>query len=239
MHLCCSRYCYTTLTFLFLTDLTPLGQLLTQSDSALINLAAFQWCAFVAPTLWNAKQQGWDLQETFKLKSCQFKWLLAGLGAGPALWLLVTTAISIKTGTWLGVSADTVVGLQASNSHSLIAGSSLLGSKGLNLSSSWKPLLTLISTVAVSPAVAEELLFRGLFLTALQDSLGWVDAVAVCAALFAAIHLSLQQFFSFAVLGFGAGALTVRSNSVYPAILLHGSYNATALVVGLLHELHQ
>lgn len=76
----------------------------------------------------------------------------AGLGAGPALWLLVTTAISIKTGTWLGVSADTVVGLQASNSHSLIAGSSLLGSKGLNLSSSWKPLLTLISTVAVSPA---------------------------------------------------------------------------------------
>lgn len=88
-------------------------------------------------------------------------------------------------------------------------------------------------------AVAEELLFRGLFLTALQDSLGWVDAVAVCAALFAAIHLSLQQFFSFAVLGFGAGALTVRSNSVYPAILLHGSYNATALVVGLLHELHQ
>lgn len=59
---------------------TAVGQLLTQSDSALINLAAFQWCAFVAPTLWNAKQQGWDLQETFKLKSCQFKWLLAGEG---------------------------------------------------------------------------------------------------------------------------------------------------------------
>lgn len=79
----------------------------------------------------------------------------------------------------------------------------------------------------------EELLFRGLLLTALQQRLGRVDAVAVCGALFALSHLSVAQFFPFALLGFAAGGVAVASGSVWPAVLLHFSYNSTGLALGL------
>jgi membrane protease YdiL (CAAX protease family) len=83
-------------------------------------------------------------------------------------------------------------------------------------------------------AVAEELLFRGLLLTAVQQRLGNTDAVAVVAALFALIHLDLQQFFLYCVLGGACGLLTVRSGSVWPAVVLHAAFNGTAVAAGLL-----
>jgi membrane protease YdiL (CAAX protease family) len=87
---------------------------------------------------------------------------------------------------------------------------------------------------ADTPAVAEELLFRGLLLTAVQQRLGNTDAVAVVAALFALIHLDLQQFFLYCVLGGACGLLAVRSGSVWPAVALHATFNATAVAAVLL-----
>lgn len=89
----------------------------------------------------------------------------------------------------------------------------------------------------LTTAVAEELLFRGLLLTAVQQRLGSIDAAAVVAALFALIHLDLQQFFLYCVLGGACGLITIRSGSVGPAIALHATFNATAVLAGLL--LHQ
>jgi membrane protease YdiL (CAAX protease family) len=70
-------------------------------------------------------------------------------------------------------------------------------------------------------------------MTSLEQRLGSVDRVAVSGALFAAIHLSAEQFFPFALLGFACGAAATASGSIYPAILLHMSYNMAALLVGL------
>jgi membrane protease YdiL (CAAX protease family) len=70
-------------------------------------------------------------------------------------------------------------------------------------------------------------------MTALEQKLGAVDRVAVSGALFAAIHLSTEQFFPFAVLGFACGAASSASGSIYPAILLHMTFNMAALLVGL------
>jgi membrane protease YdiL (CAAX protease family) len=79
----------------------------------------------------------------------------------------------------------------------------------------------------------EELLFRGLLLTALQSRFGRVDSVALCGALFALVHLSMEQFFPFSLLGFAAGFAAVASGSVWPAVLLHLSYNVTGLALGV------
>ncbi len=83
--------------------------------------------------------------------------------------------------------------------------------------------------------MAEELLFRGFLLTALQSRFGRIDAVALSAALFAAVHLSLEQFFAFCVLGGAAGAVATGSGStsVLPAMLLHCTYNLTAIAAGV------
>ena len=85
-----------------------------------------------------------------------------------------------------------------------------------------------------SHTVAEELLFRGLLLTALMQRLGRVDAVGLCAVLFAASHLDIPGFFGLAVLGAGAGAVTIGSGSILAAVALHTAYNMTALVTGVM-----
>ncbi|CAI5487867.1 unnamed protein product [Closterium sp. Naga37s-1] len=65
--------------------------------------------------------------------------------------------------------------------------------------------------VAVSPAVAEELLFRGLLLTTLQERLGRIDAAMLSAALFALFHLSLARLFPNMALGIAAGNVGGKS----------------------------
>ena len=79
----------------------------------------------------------------------------------------------------------------------------------------------------------EELLFRGLLLTSLQQRFGRIDAAAVSAALFALAHLSPEQFFPLCVMGAAAGGAALASGSVWPAVLLHFAYNATGLGLGL------
>ncbi|CAI6001608.1 unnamed protein product [Closterium sp. NIES-64] len=86
-------------------------------------------------------------------------------------------------------------------------------------------IMELFLWVAVSPAVAEELLFRGLLLTALQERLCRIDAVMLSAALFALFHLSLSLLFPKMALGITAGLLVIHSNSVLPAVPLHTTYN--------------
>lgn len=96
-------------------------------------------------------------------------------------------------------------------------------------------LMSCTAIAAAAPAaVAEELLFRGFLLTSLQQRLGNTDALAVAAALFAIIHLEPQQFFVYCVLGGACGLATVRSGSVWPAVVLHAAYNATAVAAALL-----
>ncbi|CAI7736552.1 unnamed protein product [Closterium sp. NIES-54] len=114
-------------------------------------------------------------------------------------------------------------------------------------------MLQLFLWVAVSPAVAEELLFRGLLLTALQERLGRrlgssspygnpflsslslrIDAAMLSAALFALFHLSLSLLFPSMALGIAAGLLAVYSNSVLPAVALHATSNASAHLYALM-----
>jgi hypothetical protein len=83
-------------------------------------------------------------------------------------------------------------------------------------------------------AVAEEVLFRGFLLTSLQQRFGRIDAFMVAAAMFAGIHLSVEQFFPLCVLGIACGAVATASESVLPAIALHATHNAAALVAGVL-----
>ncbi|GLI71208.1 hypothetical protein VaNZ11_016327 [Volvox africanus] len=81
---------------------------------------------------------------------------------------------------------------------------------------------------AISPAAAEELLYRGFLLTAMQQRFGAINATAI-----AATHLSLSQFFPFILLGACCGGLALASGSVLPAVVAHASYNAAGIVVGL------
>lgn len=83
---------------------------------------------------------------------------------------------------------------------------------------------------ALSPGVTEELFFRGAILSSLRRDLSPLRCAAWQAALFAAIHLSIYRMVPTALLGALLTLVTLRARSVWPAILLHASYNGLLMV---------
>ncbi|GIL54660.1 hypothetical protein Vafri_10389 [Volvox africanus] len=161
---------------------------------------------------------------------------MAGFVLGPMLWSATAAAVALRTGAdILQLSGVPVVGSSTASpgpsgsdlTAGLIFGGLLQNPGDLG---QW---LRVMATSAISPAAAEELLYRGFLLTAMQQRFGAIDATAISAALFAATHLSLSQFFPFTLLGTCCGVLALASGSVLPAIVAHASYNATGIVVGM------
>lgn len=83
--------------------------------------------------------------------------------------------------------------------------------------------------LALTPGICEEFLMRGFALKPLERRFGGVAAVIMTAAIFALIHLDLFRLFPTFLLGLAFGTVTLRSKSIYPAMLLHMLNNGIAL----------
>ena len=95
----------------------------------------------------------------------------------------------------------------------------------------------IILALAVTPAVCEELFFRGYLLTALRTRFSAATAILVSAVMFGAFHLILSggvsviRFVPSTLMGLVLGWSCVRSQSVFPGILLHAIHNGLLLSV--------
>lgn len=104
--------------------------------------------------------------------------------------------------------------------------------KAFTASASISDLFLNLIVVAIIPAIAEELLFRG----ALQHFFTFCFknihvAVMISAALFSAFHGQIYGFMPRWVLGILLGYLFAYSGSVWPGVLVHFLNNAMALVI--------
>ena len=86
--------------------------------------------------------------------------------------------------------------------------------------------------IAVQPALIEELAFRGIIFSSLQEVLGPVETIFVSAMMFMVLHLSPGMFPHTLAIGLAAGFLRWRTKSLYPAILLHFLHNSLVLALG-------
>lgn len=82
---------------------------------------------------------------------------------------------------------------------------------------------------AFMPAVAEELLFRGLAQGSFERRVRPMTAVILAAFLFAVLHLRPVTFIPLFLLGAFFGYVALRSGSVLPAMLGHFIFNAIAI----------
>lgn len=85
--------------------------------------------------------------------------------------------------------------------------------------------------IVVAPIV-EELMFRGVGY-ALLKRYGRTAAVILVGIAFALIHGLVAGFPVIAAFGIGLAYLRARTGSIYPCILLHGSFNAAGLALGV------
>ncbi|HXB54658.1 MAG TPA: type II CAAX endopeptidase family protein [Vicinamibacteria bacterium] len=83
-----------------------------------------------------------------------------------------------------------------------------------------------LAAIAVAPAVAEEVLSRGIVLPSLRGPLGDGGAVAASAVVFGLMHLDPYRLPFTVMMGLALGTLRVRTGSLVPGILAHATLNA-------------
>jgi sodium transport system permease protein len=93
------------------------------------------------------------------------------------------------------------------------------------------PYWIILLAMAITPAVCEELFFRGYLQTALLQKLPWWGAILISAAVFGVFHISvgglviLERVLSSAMLGLLLGWICYRTGSVWPGIVVHVIHN--------------
>lgn len=90
----------------------------------------------------------------------------------------------------------------------------------------------LVFFLALSPAVFEELLFRGALLESMKRDWRWPRILAWQAVYFGLIHLSIYRILPTAILGALLAGLALRTRSVLPAMVVHFAYNALVVLGG-------
>jgi len=98
------------------------------------------------------------------------------------------------------------------------------------MTSDSQPLWVLIAAFAVTPAICEELAFRGFILSGLARGGRLGIAIVISSMMFGVMHLIPQQVFNASLVGLLIGLLAVHSRSLFPAILFHFSNNTLALL---------
>jgi membrane protease YdiL (CAAX protease family) len=89
--------------------------------------------------------------------------------------------------------------------------------------------LAMLATVVLAP-LAEELVFRGVVLGAIEERWGTRAAVWGSAAVFAATHLSPYVIPPIFVFGLLLGEFYVRTRTLWATVLAHAAFNAAATV---------
>ena len=88
-------------------------------------------------------------------------------------------------------------------------------------------LITGIFVIALTPAICEEALHRGILLKAYEKR-GSMKAVIISAVFFGVFHFDITNFLGPIFMGLVIGYVVIRTNSIYAGVLLHFLNNTIA-----------
>jgi len=91
---------------------------------------------------------------------------------------------------------------------------------------SWTSLVAMLLLVGVLVPFAEEIVFRGLVFGWLRKHLRFLFAAPLSAVFFASVHWVWILVPVLACMGLVLPAITERSGSLWPAIIVHGTFNS-------------
>ncbi|MDA1158021.1 MAG: ABC transporter permease subunit [Planctomycetota bacterium] len=94
------------------------------------------------------------------------------------------------------------------------------------------PLYVVIGVFALTPALCEEVAFRGFILSGFGSGGRTGVAIVLSSVTFGLIHMVPQQVFNASLLGMVLGLIAVRSNSLLPGVAFHLCFNSLAVFHG-------
>lgn len=136
--------------------------------------------------------------------------------------------LAVLAGLCTPIAAGTLFALMAQ----LLPGAlDLAEAFGASLDGAAQALPLQLLLFALVPGLCEELLFRGALLGLLERDLKPVPRVGLVALLFGLMHLSVYRLLPTTLLGALAGALALRSGSLWVAVAFHATHNAASLAM--------
>lgn len=144
-------------------------------------------------------------------RTAGLRWYAAALGAAAVGWLFSAAFATALTALGVRLPREDVAVFR------LLPG----GPVGIGF--------TLLLLVVVAPFV-EEVIYRGVLLSALSDRWGAVAGLAVSTLVFSAVHVSLGGLVPLLVAGALFGLLFIKSRSLRVAIVAHSAYNALGVL---------
>lgn len=100
--------------------------------------------------------------------------------------------------------------------------------------SSWG-LPALFFVVAVSPAICEEALFRGVLISGLRPRMPQWAVIVIVGVLFGLFHLSVYRFVPTGLIGMVLTYLVIRSGSILPGVIGHLIVNGSSVLLQTEH----
>ncbi len=88
-----------------------------------------------------------------------------------------------------------------------------------------------VGMIAITPAICEEAVFRGLFQQTLQSRMRWWPAALISAAAFAVFHLDPLNFGAYLLLGLCLSVIVARTRCLWYAVAVHFWVNLSALLL--------
>ena len=151
------------------------------------------------------------------------------LGLVRGNWPIWTWFAAAAATPLVGMVSGVAVGMFLDESESLKEMSSIFRDHGRN-----GFLLPIALMIGVTPAICEELLFRGYVQTRLVRSFGPLIGVVTASAVFAVFHFDPVHVVAVFPLGLFLGWITWRSGSLYPAMLGHFVNNFISVMLVVL-----
>ncbi|MDT8915452.1 type II CAAX endopeptidase family protein [Amycolatopsis sp. PS_44_ISF1] len=151
----------------------------------------------------------------FSVRAIPLRWVFIALGCG-LLALVLTRVIGVL---YVAISGSTAGDVQGDYQSATVAGGA--------------PFALYLLGIAVLTPLGEEFLFRGVLATALTKYGSWV-AVLGSAVVFALVHGINLALIPAVVVGVLNGVLLVRSESVWPGVIVHAVNNGLGAVLALL-----
>lgn len=189
------------------------GQPLQAYDLSL-GLLVTEWVLIALPCVLLARFGRIEPRTMFSLRRPSGSALVGAALLGLSGWLLVGTLVEAVQQRILPIPKELLEQMEA-----------LLFAKE-------RPLVADLVILALSPALCEELLFRGVVLRASFPRLGFVGAILLNGLLFGLFHFSIYRFMPTLLLGVVLAALTLRTGSIIPSMLFHLLNNGCAVLVG-------
>ncbi|HIN85257.1 MAG TPA: CPBP family intramembrane metalloprotease [Myxococcales bacterium] len=185
-----------------------------QAWHLIAGMAVTQWILILMPVLIFLRWKKLPIKQALGLMAPSSRSLVAAAILGSSLWYPISLAMQ-----WL-VSKESFDSPQFRALEDMLMG--LLDGS---------PLWLLVLVLAVSPAICEEILFRGFVMRSLMTSMRAKTAIIISALLFGAFHMSAARFLPTTVLGVVLGFLAFRGRSLIPAMLFHGLHNGITVLI--------